>query len=429
MQKNLKQKFGDYLFVGVATFILGLFIGTATPVLKPFVRQTALKVNSKIANITHKGFYLPSSNFSLYWQIYKDLKNKYVDVDKVDDDKKLYYGTIKGLVAAVNDPATLFLDPEETKEYEQSLSPNYEGIGAVLEDTAQGVMITGVFDGAPAKKAGLKPKDIIIAVNKTRVIGKKAREVAKLIRGKANTKVVLTIVRTYPQYEKKDITIIRGKITVPSSRLVKVQDKIAVIRVSRFTDTTLDIWTYNLHKIMSNVYNLIQEGKVKGIIIDLRGNPGGYLDGAINFASYFLPNNTVVSYMQTRKGIQQVYKVQRQDISIPGSIPVVILVDDSSASASEIFTGAMQYYKRAYVIGTKTFGKGTVQKILSYPDGSTLHITIAHWLLPTKQRLTHDKPVIPDKIVNFDYKLMEQKNIDNQMQEALKYIKSKIIKK
>lgn len=424
------KKLSDYFFVGVFTFLFGVVIGASTPFVKNFIGHYALAIQNKVLSIGHKGFYLPSSDFNLYWQVYKDLKSRYADKDKVENDKAMYYGSIKGMVASIGDPATMFLDPQETKEYNRSLSPEYEGIGAQLDNSPHGVFIVTVFDGSPAQKAGLQAQDIILKVNGKDVLGKTARELVGIIKGPAGTKVTLTVLRQVPKVQKLDITITRGHITIPSSRLVEVKDKIAVIRVSRFTDSTYAIWVANMHKIMQQVSYKIKNGQVKGIIIDLRGNPGGFLEAAVNFASYFLKPGSVVSYMQTRQGIVSEYKVSNvpTDSIIPGSVPIVILVDHSSASASEIFSGALQYYKRAVLVGTKTYGKGTVQRILDYSDGSTLHITIAHWLLPNKEKLTHAKPVSPDYNVELDYDAKINKGIDNQMQKASEILKKKFIK-
>ena len=429
MSRNQKA-IADYLFIGVLTFFCGLVIGASTPFVKRIVNKYTLNLENKIIGVTHKGFYLPSSDFSLYWRVYKDLKTKYVDKNKVQNDKAMYYGSIKGMVHSIGDAATMFLDPEETKAYNESLSPEYEGIGAQLDDSPQGVVIVTVFDGSPAQKAGLRAQDIILKVNGKDVLGKTARELVGIIKGKAGTKVTLTVFRQFPKPQKLDITITRGKITIPSSRLVEIRDKVAIIRVSRFTDSTYQIWASNMRKIMREIVKGIYAGKIKGIIIDLRGNPGGFLEAAVNFASYFLKPGTVVSYMQTREGITAVYKVVNvpNNMHVPGSVPVVILVDHASASASEIFSGALQYYKRAQLVGTETFGKGTVQRILDYPDGSTLHITIAHWLLPNKKKLTRDTPVKPDYKVEFDYNAKINKGIDNQLQTAFKIIKKKLIK-
>ncbi len=430
--KQLKTKdIIDKIFVGVFTFLLGLGIGASTSFLQPLMRTTFSKFSMKTQGLLKSGYYLPASDFKLYWQVYKDLKEKYADKEKVADDQKFYYGSIKGLVNAVGDHATVFLDPEETKDYQQSLSPQYEGIGASLEDSIQGVVVTGVFDGSPAQKAGLMPNDIIIAVDGKRVLGQKARELVKIIRGEANTKVTLTVLRQVPSVKKLDITITRGQITIPSSRLESVKDGVALVRISRFTDTTYDLWVATTKKVMQEVATGIKSGKIKGIIIDLRGNPGGFLESAVNLAGYFLETGDVVAYMETRQGITDVYKVEgaSSDLRVPGSVPIVILVDENTASASEIFSGALQYYKKATLVGTETFGKGTVQRIYSYNDGSSLHITIAHWLLPNKQRLTHEEPVKPDIQVDFDYELKQTKGLDNQLQEAYKVLNNKILKK
>lgn len=421
------KKYVDMFFVGVATFLFGIFLGSNPA----FTKLTILKTVDKAKDVVSGKVSLQNMDFKLFWQVYKDVKTKYVDAKKVEDDQQFYYGSIKGLVQAVKDPATVFLDPQETKDYNESLSPKYEGIGAQLDDTPKGVAIVAVFDGAPAQKAGLMPGDIILEVDGKKVNGKTARELAKIIRGPAGTQVTLTVWRERPVPKKLTITITRGKITVPAIRIDQVKDNIAVLRISRFTEDTYEQFRSELKTVMHELWQDVKSQKIKGLIIDLRGNPGGYLYAAIDLASYFLEPGKPVVYVQTRQGIveeRKTYTIEATNPYIPGGLPVVVLVDGATASASEIFAGALQYYKRAVLIGQPTFGKGTVQQILEYNDGSSLHLTIAYWLLPNKEHILPDSPVHPDIEVEFDFEAKLNKGLDNQLEEAYKYLKNKIKK-
>ena len=366
------------------------------------------------------------TDFSLFWEVYSILENEYVDPQKLDD-KKMYYGSIKGLVNAVEDPATVFMDPEEHKEYEEVISGEYEGIGAVLEQVGDYIHVVGVFEGSPAQQAGLQVGDIILEVNGESVIGKSIVKVVTMIRGPQGTQVTLKVLRPSEGNQTLELTITRDVIKAPSMRVEELDNNIVLLRVSRFTADTLAAWLEELAVTMSRVASDIKEGKAaNGIIIDLRGNPGGYLEGAIEFLGYFLPPGSVVVYKESRQGIDAVLKTSSQgSLAIPLDVPVVVLVDKASASASEIVAGALQYYKRAYIIGEKTYGKGTVQASKEFRDGSLLKYTVAYWLLPSKERLSPDNPIIPDKIVEYNRELKIEKGIDNQLQEAINYLLKK----
>ena len=373
-----------------------------------------------------KGFTDIPNDFDLYWQVYSVLKHEYVDPSKLDD-KKMYYGSIKGLVKSVGDLATVFFDPAEYKEYKEALSGEYEGIGAILEPAGAYVRIVGVFEGAPAYKAGLKAGDIVIEVNGKSISGESIVSIVKKIRGPKGTQVRLTIVRPSEHNKRITVEIIRDKIDAPSMRFEVVSTNIGLLRISRFSDNTFDSWKLELTSYMGRIKRMINSGQIEALIIDLRGNPGGFLAGAIEFLSYFLKPNTIVVFQETRKGIVKTYHTNGvRELSIPISIPVVVLVDSSSASASEIVAGVLQHYKRAYIIGTKTFGKGTVQTSKEFKDGSMLKYTIAYWLLPNKQRLTPETPVVPDLEIKFEEKLKIEKGIDNQLEAAIEYLGSKL---
>ncbi len=415
------RQYKDLLFL-VLFFFVGFVLGIYTTSLKPsFVSKVGIL---KTANLN--GFKNYSTDFSLFWRVYKILQERYVDPSKLDDEG-MYYGAIKGLVSALKDPATVFLDPQEKEEYEKSLRGEYEGIGAVLEQVGPQIQVVGVFEGAPAQKAGLQAGDIILEVDGDPVTGKSLVEVVTQIRGPKGTEVTLKVVRPTNGNEVKSITIVRDVIEAPSMRIERPEEGIILLRISRFTSETLQDWLLELSTTMSKINSEIANKKAKALIIDLRGNPGGYLEGAIEFVSYFLPKDTVVVYKESREGIDAVFRTRDQgSLKIPENIPVVVLVDSFSASASEIVAGALQHYKRAYIIGETTFGKGTVQDAILLEDGSLLKYTVSYWLLPNKKRLSKDHPVVPDKEVRFDRNLKLTKGIDNQLQAAIEYLRSKI---
>jgi carboxyl-terminal processing protease len=232
--------------------------------------------------------------------------------------------------------------------------------------------------------------------------------------------VTLTIVRPRENLKEHVLEITRGNVSAPSIEFKEVKDKVAIVKISRSTESTMAEWVTRWNVVAQDVASQYAKGTITHLVIDLRNNPGGYFDAAVVLAGDFLPKGSVIAYQRERVG---------SDISFPtraeprlSKIPVTILVNGSSASASEIFAGAMQFYKRATILGEKTYGKGTAQIILPVSDGSSLHVTISKWLLPSKEWLNPEAPITPDKLVVFDYDL-RAKGADNQMDEALKLSK------
>ncbi len=398
----------------LTVFVIGLALGRHFETVKLKANQVAKKFAKDS---------LENYDFTLYWQVYSQLKSKYVDPQKLNA-KKMYYGSIKGMVAALGDPATMFLDPDETKDFQRSLGAEYEGVGILLDLVQNIPHVVTAFEGAPAYKAGIRSGDFIVAVDGKDVSGMVLGKVASLIRGKAGTKVKLTIVR---HGKRQVIEVTRGKISAPSMRFVERKDNIDIIRVSRFTEPTLGAWIDKWDSLLTKVLVDIKAGKTKGLIVDLRDNPGGYFDAAVYMLGDFISMGKPVAYQADRSGIVRVYKTTRTP-KFPGSAPIVLLVNGGTASAAEIFSGAMQFYKRAYVIGEKTYGKGTVQTVLNFDkfDGSSLHVTVYKWLLPNKKWLNHDNPIVPNKEVRFDQKKWEEQQIDTQLEAAIQYLQAKL---
>jgi carboxyl-terminal processing protease len=204
--------------------------------------------------------------------------------------------------------------------------------------------------------------------------------------------------------------------------LKEVRDGVAVVKINRFTESTLREWKSKWDDISVDLQKKYANGEIKSVVIDLRGNPGGYFDAAILLAGDFVPKGTVISYQRNRQGEDETFKT----LTDPRleKLPMVILVNGSSASASEIFAGAMQQANRATLIGTKTYGKGTAQIILPVKGGASLHVTVTKWLLPDKRWINNENPIVPNKEVEFDYTAKEQGK-DNQLDEAISIGKTK----
>lgn len=366
--------------------------------------------------------YIPDTNgkkvnFETFWAAWNTLNDKYVHKDTIDD-KKRYYGAIKGMVASLNDPYTYFLTPEELKREQEGLKGNFQGIGAVLDQDKENKLISVVkpLPNSPAEKAGLKKNDIIYKVDDVLTSQKELQEVISSIRGPEGTTVKLTIVR---QGEQLDIKIKREVIVVPTLELSYTND-IAHIVLNQFGDKTNSEWD----KAINEVKNKYDNKQVRGLVLDLRNNPGGYLQSAVYLASEFLPVGSVV--VDQKGEYNETYKVERKGSLL--SIPLTVLINGSSASASEILSGALKDYKRAVIVGEKSFGKGSVQRIVDLPEGTALHMTVAKWLLPNGDWI-NEKGIEPDiKVLEPTREADLIKNadgtiVDIQYQKAVETIK------
>lgn len=361
----------------------------------------------------------PDVNQELFWEVWNIMETKYVEKDQVSQEERMF-GAIKGMVDSYDDPATVFLTPEETKKFNEANQGKYfEGIGAELGYENGSIIIVSPLDGSPAKEAGIRPGDYILAVDDYEIKSNdNIYEIVQKIRGKSGTKVVLKILHK-GDMEPVEIEIVRGEVTVPSMTLSYVgkNNSVAMIDIARFTESSYLEWNSKWDELVNKV---VAKG-VKKAIIDLRGNPGGYFDAAVYAAGDFLPEGTLLAKQEDGGGRVQEFLAKRdgklQDIE------VVILVDRGSASASEIFAGALQQNGRAKVLGTETYGKGTAQSVLDLRGGSSLHITILKWLLPDSSWLNRDNPVTPDyEIENSSEDFL--KGVDRQLEEAIKLLNS-----
>ena len=323
------------------------------------------------------------------------------------------------MVSSLNDPVTLFLDPEETKEYESGNRGDFEGIGAELGYRNNQITVVAPLDGSPAQSAGIRSGDIILAVDGEAVDGKSILQVVGDIRGKSGTKVVLTV-RHLGEDETSKVTITRGKILVPSMEYEQSSNvsnsargiKVGVLDLDRFTEDSYEEWVGVWNRTVQD----IRRDNPDVLILDLRGNPGGYFSAAIYAAGEFLPKGTVVVQQKDRNGNIKKYQVDR-DGKLK-KIPLALLVNEGSASASEILAGALQSANRATIVGVNTFGKGTAQDVIKYQDGSSLHITIYKWLLPDGHWLNPKHPITPDievEMTEDDFK----EGKDPQMEKAI----------
>jgi carboxyl-terminal processing protease len=310
----------------------------------------------------------PKVDFSLFWDVWDELEKKYIDKKKIES-KTMLYGAIKGMVASLNDPYTFFLTPDENQKTKDDLQGKFEGIGAQLGLKDNRVIVIAPLKNSPAEKAGLLAGDFINKVDGQPTTNMTLNEAVAKIRGKKGTRVKLTIERDKKQ---KEIEIIRDQIDVPSIELSFERENIAYLKLNQFGDNTYDEW--------DKAVNDIVKKKVKGLILDLRDNPGGYLEGAVYIASEFLPQGALIVKQESTTYQSKNYRSTRNGLL--KEIPVVVLINKGSASASEILAGALRDHKIAALIGEKSFGKGSVQEALDLKEGAGLHLTVAKWILP-----------------------------------------------
>lgn len=351
-------------------------------------------------------------NFDLFWEAWNKLQERYVDQQKIDP-KKMYYGAIKGMVASVDDPYTFFLTPEENKQTKDDMGGKFEGIGAQLGLKDERIVVIAPLKKSPAESAGVKPGDFINKVDGVSTKDWTLSQAVSKIRGPKNTKVKLTLGRVDKEIE---VTIVRQQIIVASVEL-SLKNNIAILKVNQFGDNTNDEWNKAVDEIKSK-----WSGKqIKGLILDLRDNPGGYLESSVYLASEFLPLGKLIVKQEAILYGDKEYRVSR--IGKLQDIPLVILINNGSASASEILPGALRDHKRGQLVGETSFGKGSVQEALDLKEGAGLHVTVAKWILPNGDWI-NSKGIEPDiRIIN---EIKEGNTItqdtDKQLEKAMEIL-------
>lgn len=356
-------------------------------------------------------------NMDMFWNVWDIVSTQYVDADKVDSEK-MVTGAIKGMVNSFEDPATVFLDPEETKKFNESISGKYfEGIGAELGYSDGSVIVVSPLEGSPAKEAGIRPGDYILKIDDYELTSSDTvyDAVAK-IRGDAGTKVTLTILHKGEE-EPVNIEIVRREITVSSMQLDFIGENkdIAYLKINRFTETSLAEWESLWDSKIDEVVN----AGSKKMILDLRGNPGGYFDAAVYAGDEFIDEGKVIAKERDGSGAIREFTSKKGGKLV--DVQVVVLVDEGSASASEILAGSLQQNGRAKIVGMPTYGKGTAQTVIDLADGSSLHITILKWLLPNGQNIDRDNSIKPDvevDLTNEDFKA----GVDPQLSKAIEIL-------
>ncbi len=393
----LKQPKGNRLLLaGVMVLVaaLSFVAGTRADQIPGYSRLFSGGLASSPANL----------DLSSVQRTYDVLRAKY---DGKLDPAALVEGAKRGLVSATGDPYTAYFDSAEAKAFVNSLEGQYSGVGAELGKRDGRIFIVSVIDESPAKKAGLLPGDAIVRVNDQDATGWTVDKAVTEIRGPKGTSVKLTVLRGQ---EVKEFSIVRDVIVNPSVKWEVTASGIGIMRISRFGETD----TANLANQAANQF---RQKNVKGVILDLRGNGGGYLNAAKDVAGLWLNDKTVVSERRGGK-VQDVLKSGNNPVL--AGVPTVVLVDGGSASASEILAGALKDNGAATLVGTKTFGKGSVQQIENLPAGAMLKVTVAQWYTPGGRNISKEG-ITPDIVVEVTPAQIAQ-GVDPQKDKALQLL-------
>ncbi|MBU1159947.1 S41 family peptidase [Patescibacteria group bacterium] len=394
------------LMLFLATFSGGVFLGYTQ---KPAVEKVTGLFNKEVPDLSAFDD-IKGVDFSPFWVAWNELNKKYVDKTKLDDQKRVW-GAIQGMVNAVGDPYTTFFPPEESKMFQENISGDFEGVGMEIAVRQGQLIVVSPLKGTPADKSGIKAGDKIIKIDDTITNDMTADQAARLIRGPRGTSVTLTILRD-SEDKPLEITITRDIIKIPAINTESKPDGIFVIELYNFSGNSATAFREALREFILSGNNKL--------ILDLRNNPGGYLEYAVENASWFLPAGEDIVIEKFGNGDETPYKSKGYDIF--NDLPMIILVNKGTASASEIMAGALQEYGIAKLVGEKTFGKGSVQELVQITPETSLKITIAKWLTPVKKQSISDEGLEPDFEIKFTEEDFEAER-DPQMEKAVEILR------
>lgn len=384
-------------------FIFGVIVG-----------HNNRKEIDKVVGISNKETaVVTQTDFSPFWKVWNTIDDKYPKASTVTDQERVY-GAIAGLVSSLNDPYSIFFNPDQAKSFEEQIAGNFSGIGMEVGIKDKVLTVISPLKDTPAYRANIKPGDKILKINNKVTSNMSIEDAIKLIRGDVGTTVTLTIFREGNK-EPIEVKVVREIINIPTLDTELRKDGIFMIKLYSFSA--------NSSGLFRNAIKKFSESGSDKLLLDLRGNPGGYLDAAVDISSWFLPTGKIVvteDYGNNKK--QEIYRSRGYDI-FNNNLKFVILIDGGSASASEIVAGAMQDHKRATLVGEKSFGKGSVQEAIKITGDTLLKITVAKWLTPNGN-LIAEKGLTPDYTVPFTSKDAEEKR-DPQMDKAVSLLLSK----
>lgn len=384
----------------VAIFVGGIFIGK-------FSSAGTIAIGSaNTASVSE------NKDLNQFWGVWKLLNEKYPFKDKIPADNERIYGAISGMVSSFKDPYTMFFPPKEAKMFAEEVKGEFSGVGMEIGMKDGLLTVVSPLKGSPAEKAGVLAGDVIVKINGTSTENVSADEAISTIRGTAGTTVNLTIARK-GKAELTDIVITRATIPLPVID-TKVQGDVFTINLYSFSESSPKLFREALQKFSGS--------KMKKLIINLRNNPGGYLDAAVDIGSYFIPQGKIiVREDQGNNNPELVYRSHGGDITLPSGLKTMILVNNGSASASEILAGAMSEHGVADLVGTQTFGKGSVQELIPLSDGSSVKITVAKWFTPNGVSIS-EKGIKPKYVIT---EKATEKNTDPTNVKALQLLNYK----
>lgn len=334
----------------------------------------------------------PEVSFDQYWQVWDKIKEGYVDQPVSDVD--LFYGSLRGLVEGLDDPYSAYFPPQEAKEFGASLQGEFSGIGAEIGMRDNQLTVITPLPGTPAERAGLLPGDSIIQIDKEDAFSLSLDQAVFKIRGERGTEVVLTVLRK-DEDSTRDISIVRDNINIPSVTWEMKEKDIAYVRISTFNNKTVTEFDKAVKELLLKA--------PQGWILDLRRNPGGFLDASIRVASEWVEQGVIVRERSVGDNIRE-HKAYNSHRLV--GMPTIVLVDEGTASGSEIVAGALQDYKAATIVGMQTFGKGSVQDFDFLRDGSALKFTVAKWFTPN-DRVIDGEGIAPDVVMEEMFELPE----------------------
>ena len=379
-----EKKSANFLFISlliIFVFVFGIFSGF---------------LFSEIKNVV----YPPEDvDFSLFWETYNKLEDNFIYFDRIEREEMIY-GAIEGMVNSFNDPNTIFFTPEKNKELEERLQGKFEGVGMEVGLREGEIRVISPIPNTPADRAGMRPGDVILSVDEVSTEGMSIEEAVSIIRGPKGEPVTLKIARKDLELE---IVIIRDVINIPSLELEMIEGDIAHLKLYYFHEGMISEF--------SNIADLIANNRTKGIIVDLRNNPGGSLDVVKNIMGWFLERDSIIAVAYEG---EKEYKVRGTPLFL--DYPVVVLINEGSASASEIMASALRNNRQTTIVGKRSFGKGSIQTIEKLSGGSSIKITVSEFLTPNRDQI-NEVGVTPD--IEVEWEDVEE---DLQLNEAIRVL-------
>lgn len=393
------------IFSGLIGYLIGINIQNKNLVQTTSTTSAQIYSREELDSLVNGGIY----DYDLYRQIVANLKASYAGEI---DDKKLFEGSLKGLVDALGDPATVYMTEKEYADFLDSLSGSFEGIGVRLEKKDNKVFVVEVLKDSPAQRVGIKTGLFFVKVNDEVVENQELHVIVSKVRGPKGS-TVKVVLRDLVDGKDYEYSVVRDSIDTPSMEVIKINDDTALFKIYRFSDSTLQEWKDNWDKSVSELSHY------EKIIIDVRGNGGGFLEAAVYASGDFLESDKIVLYEKGKSTNTPDEIVPSQRKYRLANKKVAILADQYTASAAEIFIGALRHHKGYKIIGVKTFGKGTVQDVIDLPgNNGYLKVTIKYWLLPNGKKLDSENSIVPD----IEEKLNTDSingNYDNQVNQAI----------